>query len=304
MNIEDCTIQFDLMQIETVKQESEEKQEIINYNNKIVSIDYSLSLLRNSKIKDIRGCSSSNPWPLYGFNFLERSVISTQLWLHKIDFLSVSETKKLIEIFENRINCCNTNYQFFIVYDSELKLNLIFNSEIKWVQQQPFLIKIIRINNYIEYLIPLTKITKRPIISTIIARKEFCTQHILAAEIVSIGEFRPFYIENKQIWRYYKETKEAYRNHKFKYFHHYELYKAINYRVQQRVILSLNRFIYLEIIIVKDNYFVDINQYYSGQHQLTLPSIAIEEFQIQQPHQIDYFGTLDKVTTEYFPQQH
>ena len=292
------------MQIEPAKQESEEKQEITGYDNKIVNIDYSLSLLRNSKIKDIRGCSSSNPWPLHGFNFLERSVISTQLWLHKIDFLSISETKKLIEIFENKIKYCTTNYQFFIVYDINLKLNLIFNSEIKWVDQQPFLIKSIQINNYIDYLIPLSKITKRNIISTIIARKDFSTQHILTAEIISIGEFRPFYLENKHIWRYYKETKEAYRNHKFKYFHHYDLFKSINYHVQQRVILSLSRFIYLEIIIVKDNYFVDINQYYSGQHQLTLSNTATEEFQIHQPHQIDYFGTLDKVTTEYFPQQH
>ena len=292
------------MQIEPTKQELEQKQEVTEYDNKIVNIDYSLSLLRNSKIKDIRGCSSSNPWPVNGFNFLERSVISTQLWLHKIDYLSAFQTKELIEIFETRNTNHTNNCQLFIVYDFELKLNLLFNSEIKWKNQRPFIIRTTKIIDYIHYLRPLTKITKRDIICTIIARKEFCTQHILATEIVSIGEFRPFYIEDNQIWRYYKETKEAYRNHNFKYFHHYDLYKSINYHVQKRFILSLNQFIQLEIIIVKDKYFIDISQYYSGQHQAIISNRGIPEFQLHQPHQIDYFRTLDKVTTEFHPQKH
>ena len=292
------------MQIKPTKSESQGQEDIEDYNKIIVSIDYSLSLLKESRIKDIRGCSSSNPWPVIGFNFLERSVISTQLWLHQIEYLRRYQTYKLIEIFENNSSHSSNNHQLFIVYDFELKLNLIFNSEIEWNNCQPFIIRTIKIIHYIDYLKPLTRITKRNIICTIIARKEFSTQHILATEIVSIGEFRPFYIENKNIWRYYKETKEAYRNHNFKYFHHYDLYKSINYHVQKRVILSLNQYIHLEIIIVKHNYFIDINQYYSGQNQFTITNTQQTNYQLQQPHQFDYFGTLEKVTTEFHPQQH
>ena len=290
------------MQIEKAKSELKEEQGTEDYNNKLVIVDYSLSLLRDSKIKDIRGCSSSNPWPVNGFNFLERSVISTQLWLHRILYFTTYQTKKLIKIFENSSIYCTNNYQLFIVYDFDLKLNLLYNSEIQWKNRQPFIIRTIKIINYIEYLTPLTKITRQTIICTIIARKEFCTQHILASEVVSIGEFRPFYIENQQVWRYYKETKEVYRNQSFKYFHHYDLYKSINYNVQKRLILSLNQFIYLEIIIVKNNYFRDINRYYSGQYQNTIPSVEPSEFELQQPHQIDYFHTLDKITTEFYSQ--
>ena len=282
------------MQIEISQSESQEQEERKDYNNKIVSIDYSLGLLRDSEIKDIRGCSSSNPWPVNGFNFLERSVISTQLWLHQIEYLTTYQTEKLIDIFANKINHCEYNQQLYIVYDSDLKLNLIFNSEIKWINRQPFIIRTIKIINYIDYLAPLAKISKSYIICTIIARKGFSTQHLLEAEIVS----------NKQLWRYYKETKEAYRNHNFKYFHHFDLYKAINYHVQKRLILSLNQFIHLEIVIVKHNYFIDINQYYSGQHQFTLPNIESTEFQLYQPHQIDYFGTIDKIITKFYPQQY
>ena len=192
----------------------------------------------------------------------------------------------------------------YFVYDFELNLNLIFNSEIVWNNNNTFRLRKVEIIDYIEYLSPLLSIRKNCIIGTIIARTESSTQHLLQAEIISIGEFRPFYLDNKHIWRYYKETKEAYRNNRFKYFHYFDLFKSINYKVQKRVVTTLNKFVYLKIIIVKRNYFIDIEQYYSGQNQLTISTSATREYTIYQPHQIDHFNTLEKITTEYYPQQH
>ena len=292
------------MQIDNNNQKQEKQQERKDDKDKIVSIDITLNLLRNSKIKDIRGCSRSNPWPVHGFKFLERSVISTQLWLHNIEYYQQLETNNIIKTYVNTTKRKNNNIQLYIVYDFQLQLNLIFNCEIEWNNNNTFRLRTVKIIDFIEYLSPLTRIRKNPIISTIVARTELSTQHLLHAEIISIGEFRPFYSENKNIWRYYKETQEAYRNHKFKYFHHFDLYKSINYQVQKRVVLTLNKFVYLEIIIVKQNYFVDIEQYYSGQNQLIISTLEREEYKINQPHQIDYFGTLEKITTEYYPQQY
>ena len=94
-----------------------------------------------------------------------------------------------------------------------------------------------------------------------------------------------------------------YRNHKFKYIHQYDLYKSINYRVYKRFILSLNQFVFLEIIIVKPNYFIDILPFYSGQHQLILSQPQIHDYQILQPHQFDYFDTIEKIITKFYPQR-
>ena len=241
---------------------------------------------------------------MHGFRFLERTVISTQLWLHNIDYYNQVQTNNIIETFVQQAKRKNNNIQLYIVYDFELNLNLLFNCEIVWNNNSTFRLRTVEIIDFIEYLTPLIRIRKNPIISTIIARTESSTQHLLRAEIISIGEFRPFYLDNKHIWRYYKETKEAYRNHKFKYIHHFELFKSINYQVQKRFVISLNKFVYLEIIIVKQNYFIDIQQYYSGQNQLVIPTLETQEYTIYQPHQIDYFNTLEKITTEYYPQQH
>ena len=273
-------------------------------NNRIVSIDNTLSLLEKSSIRYIRGCSSSDPWPAVGFNFLEGSVLSTQLTLHQIEYYTISETSNIIISFETNNKIPRINNQIFIVYDNKLKLNLIFNSTINWNNNQAFTIERVNIINYIDYLIPLTQVTKSTIISTIVARTNSHTQHILESEIVSIGEFRPIYFENKNFWRYYKETKELYRNHIFKHVHQYDLYKSINYRVHKRFILSLNQFVFLEIVIVKPNYFTDIIPFYSGQDQFIITKPIIQEYRIIQPHQFDYLDTLEKIITKYYPQSH
>ena len=292
------------MQIGQNKEEHQAKQLKQNYNNKIVNIDHTLNLLEKSSIQSIRGCSSSNPWPVFGFRFLEGSVLSSQLHLHQIEFYTKTQTFNIIESFEKRTRKIRTNNQIFIVYDNQLKLNLIFNSNITWNDSQPFVIETIKIIDYIDYLLPLTRIIKTPIISTVIARTDINTQHILESEIVSIGEFRPIYFENKKFWRYYKETTEVYRNHKFKYIHQYDIFKSINYKVQKRFILSVNQFVYIEVIVVKPNYFIDIIPFYSGQYQLFLSQRTAPEYTTIQPHQFDYFNTLERIITKYYPQQH
>ena len=288
------------MQIEEDHQNIKESTK--DNNNKIISLDQAIQESRASNTQNIRGCSHSNPWPVLGFSFLQRSVISTQLWLHKIQFYTIFETIEIIHNFESTENNNRINEQLFFVYDFETNLKVIFNSEITWNNIHPFIIKSVRIINYIDYLLPLTSITGRSIITTLIARATSDTQHILDSELVSIGEFRPFYWDHPHCWRYYKETRELYRNNNFKSIHNYNLFKSVNYKVQQRVVLSLNQFVYLEIILVKKRYFQDIVQYYSDHNQYLIHTSTFQHFNIPQPHQFDTIDTIDKIITEYHPQ--
>ena len=119
-----------------------------------------------------------------------------------------------------------------------------------------------QIIDYIAYLKPLVLITHSHIIATIIARTTSNTRHLFNSEIVSISSFHPFYIDHPNIWRYYKEIQEVYRNSNFKFIHSFDISKSVNYAVRKRIILSLNEFVYLEIILVKQEYFDNIFQYY------------------------------------------
>ena len=102
-----------------------ENKENKDYNNKLVVIDHTLNLLTRSSVQKIRGCSSSNPWPRIGFNFLEHSVISTQLWLHRIRYYSIADTRREFEFYYHSHHISKINDQILLVYDSETKLNII-----------------------------------------------------------------------------------------------------------------------------------------------------------------------------------
>ena len=59
----------------------------------------------------------------------------------------------------------------------------------------------------------------------------------------------------------------------------------------------------MELILVKENYFRDIIQYYSGHNQFLLAGTEGKQFDIHQPHQFDKFDTIDTIVTKYYPQQ-
>ena len=198
----------------------------------------------------------------------------------------------------------NFNNQVITYYNFDLQLNIIIKSENKWIDNKTFFhIKRLVVFDYIQYLLPLIKITSNLIISTIVARAEKDSPDLLYSEIISIGDFRPFYLDNNNgDWRYQKETQELNRGIEFQFYHNYDIFKAINYKVQQRVILQLSHFVYLEIIIIKRNYFHDIRKYYSSQNQLLLTPTDTDLNSVQ-PHQIDRFDSVDHIITEYYPQQ-
>ena len=107
--------------------------------------------------------------------------------------------------------------------------------------------------------------------------------------------FNRFMQASKSDWWYQKFIQEAYRAVGFEYYHYSELFKAVNYKVQKRIILSLSEFLRLEVILTKLNYFRNIDYYYTRR----LLNLNIE---YPKPHTIDKFITLPHIVTEYFPQ--
>ena len=289
--------------MQTIHKKNKQDKKHQKYNNKLVVVDHTLNLISKSPIQQIRGCSHSNPWPRLGFKFLEHSVISTQLWLHRIRYYSINDTRHEIEFNYQSQHINKINNQILIVFDQETKLNIIFNIEINCKNTNYFNIKNVEVIDYITYLKPLVLITHHHIIATIIARATSNSQHLFDSEIVSISSFRPFYIDQQHIWRYYKEIHEIYRNNNFKFIQSFDISKSINYGVRKRIILSLNEFVYLEIILVKEKYFENIFQYYSGHNELLINTTGTPDYTIHQPHQIDHFNTLDIINTKFYPQE-
>ena len=283
--------------------EKEEKDELdITFEDTIVNIDYAIIKLRHHNRERIENID--NPWPETAYIYRESAVLSNQLWLHNIKFCQLHDTYELLEQYQLRQQKANFNNQIITYYNFDLQLNIIIKSENKWIDNNIFFdIKRLTVFNYVQYLIPLIKITSKSIISTIVARVEKNSPELLGAEIISVGEFRQFYLDNNCCdWRYQKETQELYRWIEFQFYHNYDIFKAVNYKVQQRVILQLSQFVYLEIVIIKQKYFQDIREYYLGQNQLLTTSI-VAEFDLDQPHQIDRFDSVDHIITEYYPQQ-
>ena len=285
-----------------IDEKEETNQGDITFEDTIVNIDYAISKLRHHNRENAR--FNRNPWPETAYIFRESAVLSSQLWLHNIEFCRLSITCEILNRYQKEYSMDNFNNQIIQFHNFDLDLNIIIKSESKWINNNIFFdIKQLTVFDYIKYLSPLIEITKHSIISTIIARTKFTNYNLFESEIVSIGEFRPFHTNNNcRDWRYRKETQEIARNIEFQFFHYYDLFKAINYQVRQRIILQLSKLVFLEIVIVKENYFEDIKKYYSGQNQLLITPIDIE-FPINQPHQTDRFDTVEHIITEYYPQQ-
>ena len=286
-----------------IDQRDDSIEDTITYEDTTVNVDFALSKLRHHQEGQGIDFINNNPWPETAYCFRERSVVSNQLWLHNIQHWSIAKTTTEISNIGNQQEIKdNNNDQIIIHYCWELKLTCISNGTIYWNNNKPIQFKQLSIIDYIKFLSPLAKVTSQSIISTIVARAKVNTQHLLNSEIVSIGEFRPFHNNNSKNWHYLKETKETYRNCQFRFFHTYDIYKSVNYQVQQRTIVTLNKYLRLEIILVKENYFNEIIQYYSEYNQsiINLSNTPISNF--AQPHQIDRFDSLDHIVTEYYPQ--
>ena len=285
-----------------IDEKEEKDQPEITFEDTIVNIDYAISKLRHYNRENTR--FNINPWPETAYIYRESTVLSSQLWLHNIEFCQLSNTIKKLNRYRQQRSEESFNNQIIQFHNFDLDLDIIIKSENKWINNSIFFdIKKLTIFDYITYLDPLIKITKHSIISTIVARTKFVNCNPFDSEIVSIGEFRSFYTNNNcRDWRYRKETQEIYRNIEFQFYHCYDLFKAINYQVRQRIILQLSQLVFLEIVIVKENYFEDIQKYYSEQNQLLIAPTDIE-YPINQPHQTDRFDTVEHIITEYYPQQ-
>ena len=261
-----------------IDEDEENRQLDITFEDTIVDIDYAIIKLRHHNRESIQ--INHNPWPETAYIYRESAVLSNQLWLHNIQFYQLHDTYQILKQYQARYSKDNFNNQVITYYNFDLQLNIIIKSENKWIDNNIFFdIKRLSVFNYIQYLIPLIKITSNSIISY------YC------------------YLDNNcRDWRYQKETQELYRGIEFQFYHNYDIFKAINYKVQQRVILQLSQFVYLEIVIIKQKYFQDIRGYYSGQNQLLITSTGTD-FDLDQPHQIDRFDSVDHIITEYYPQQ-
>ena len=252
------------MQIDDTEEQQEIESQEITFEDTIVNIDYAISKLRHNN-NNSETQPNTNPWPETSYIYREKAVLSSQLWLHNIEFLGITETKHTLKQYYQSISGTEINNHIISYFNFDLKLNILIKSEIHWINNTLYFdIKTLRIIDYIEYLTPLAKITSHSIIATIIAREVTNTHELLEFEIVSIGEFRTFYQDkNSTHWRYYKETQEIQRGIKFQFYHNYDLFKAINYRVERRIVLNLNHFVHLEIVIIKKHYCRDISEYYS-----------------------------------------
>ena len=285
-----------------IDEKEETTEELITYEDSIVNIDYALTKLRHYQDNQGRDFINNNPWPEASYCFRERSVVFNQLWLHNIQYYTESETKLQISQATRYQSDNNINQQIITYYDSDLGLTCNFNSSIYWNNNSTIQYQELQLIDYIQYLKPLYLITGQSIIATIVVRAKNSTQHLFNSEIVSIGEFRPFYNNQSNHWQYIKETKELLRNHTFKFFHQYDLYKSVNYQVRQRVVITLNSFVHLEIILVKQSFFQDIIQYYSQYNQYSINISNTTTANCDQPHQIDRFDSLEHIVTEYYTQ--
>ena len=285
-----------------IDEKEEITEQLITYEDSIVNVDYALSKLRHYQGNQGRDYINSNPWPEVSYCFRERSVIFNQLWLHRIQYYTESETAIQIEQATRHQSNNSTNQQIITYYDSDLLLTCICNTSIHWNNNSVIQYQELQVIDYIQYLKPLVLITGQSIIATIVARAINSTQHLFNSEIVSIGEFRPFYNNQSNHWQYIKETKELSRNHNFKFFHQYDLYKSVNYQVRQRIVITLNQFVHLEIILVKQSYFEEIIQYYSHYNQYSINTSSPTTFNCDQPHQIDRFDSIEHIVTEYYTQ--
>ena len=286
-----------------IEQKDDSIEESITYEDTIVNVDVALGKLRHHHEGEGRNFINNNPWPETAYCFRERSVVSNQLWLHNIQHWSIEETtRQIANTRQHQQRTENNNDQILIQYCWDLKLTCISNCTISWVHNKAIQYKQLLIIDYIKYLSPLAIATSQSIISTVVARAKGNTQHILNSEIVSIGEFRSFHNNQSDHWHYLKETKESYRNRQFRFFHTYDIYKSVNYQVRQRIVINLNKYLHLEIILVKQNYFNEIVQYYSQYNQsiINLSNTPISQF--EQPHQIARFDSLDHIVTEYYQQ--
>ena len=292
------------MQIDDIEEEQDIQAQEITFENTIVNIDYAISKLRHNNNSNSEPQQSINPWPETAYIYRERAVLSTQLWLHNIEYFGLSKTTTILQQYYKYFSRKGINNQIISYFNFDLKLNILINTVIQWKNNKIYFdIHTLTIFDYIQYLIPITIITSQSIIATIIARDTTDTQRIFDFEIVSIGEFRTFYQDTiTQHWRYYKETQELHRGINFQFYHNYDLFKAINYRVEKRIILKLNHFVHLEIVCIKKNYFRDIDKYYSEYNQLLITA-SNASFNLNQPHQIDRFDSINHIITEYYPQE-
>ena len=292
------------MQIDDTKEEQEIHSQDITFEHTIVNIDYAISKLRHHNNRNSPTNINTNPWPETAYIYRESAVLSSQLWLHNIEFFGLSRTIEILQQYNKHYSRKTINNQIISYFNFDLQLSIVINSEIQWIHNKLFCnIKTLTIFDHIQYLTPLGQVTKHSIIQTIIAREKTEQQVLLDLEIVSIGEFRSFYQDKStEHWRYYKETQEIQRGINFQFYHNYDLFKAINYRVERRIVLKLNHFIHLEIVVIKKNYFRDISEYYSEYNQLLIPSTETT-FNWNQPHQTDRFDSINHIITEYYPQQ-
>ena len=292
------------MQIDNLEEEHDIQLQDITFEDTIVNIDYAISKLRHHRFNSGTNQHNTNHWPETAYIYRERGVLSSQLWLHNIEIFGLAKTLQIVQQFHRYYTSKDINNQIISYFNFDLQLSIVIKTEVHWINNAiNFNIKTLRIFDYIEYLIPLIQVTGNSIIGTIIARETKINQELLDSEIVSIGEFRTFYqSRDNNHWRYYKETQEIQRGIDFQFYHNYDLFKAINYQVKRRLVLKLSHFVHLEIVIIKQNYFKDIRDYYTQQNQLIHTKIQTK-LHSNPPHQTDRFDSVDHIITEYYPQQ-
>ena len=270
-------------------------------DSSIVNIHNTIQKLRHGS-RTILGRNSGDWWPEPSYIYRERNVHSDQLWLHNIVFYNTIHTFSIIELFY--IEEEDWYYTYFtntleISFNSDLNLRTIRHASLDitnfGIFNNSYSLIVI---NYIDYIRPLLSITSQKLIATVVARLDYSELSILKADIVSISEFRKLYTtRNNRYWWYQKILTEQYRAKGFEHYHKDEIFKAINYKQTKRVVLALDNYVYLEIIIVKINYFRDIDRYYN--QQIRQPNTALVK-----PHTWDRLDSVEDIITEFYIQQH
>ena len=153
------------------------------------------------------------------------------MWLHNIEYKTLEETTSEIRKYQNKDKEYQLEKALVFYYDFDIQLNILCNCETNWTNTESVIkFRAVHVIDYINYLHPSITITGKDIITTIIAREQTTTQHILDTEIVSVGEFHPFYTgHQKRDWSYVKEIQELHRAKDFSLYHNYDISKSVNY---------------------------------------------------------------------------
>ena len=128
------------MQIDDTDEESEIQSQEITFEDTIVNIDYAISKLRHNSDNNRVTQPNTNPWPETSYIYRERAVLSSQLWLHNIEFIGATRTKEILQQYYKDCTRIEIGNQIITYFNFDLKLNILIKGKIHWINNKLYTI--------------------------------------------------------------------------------------------------------------------------------------------------------------------